>query len=135
VKCKICNSDKLVKNGKRQNKQCYICKDCGHQFTSEFGRHDEWEEKMALSLYVSGLSFRTVADLFFVNCSTIMRWIRKFSESHYSKPMPIGKIEVELDEMRCFINSKKQNCKFGRHTTEQIEMLTQVFLERSSYHN
>lgn len=123
MKCKICVSEKIKKNGVQHGKQAYLCKNCNHQFISEFGRHTEWEEKMVVSLYSVGLSFRTIADLFMVNCSTIMRWVRRFSLANYSKPMPTGKIEVELDEMCCFIHEKKEKHGYGKHTTEQINNL------------
>jgi transposase len=62
---------------------------------------------MAVSLYSLGLSFRTIAALFYLNASTILRWIRAYAEEHYEKPLPQGDIVVELDEMHHFIKSKK----------------------------
>ena len=123
MKCKQCGSESIVKNGKREGAQCYRCKDCSHQFTSEFGRHTEWEEKMAVSLYAAGLSFRTIAVLFCVHNTTIYRWIRDYAQEHYQKPVPKGEIVVELDEMFHFIKSKKTNVGFGKHIAEQLDNL------------
>ena len=33
MKCRYCRSANLSKNGYRRGKQCYLCKDCGKQFT------------------------------------------------------------------------------------------------------
>jgi len=78
---------------------------------------------MAVSLYSLGLSFRTIAALFYLNASTILRWIRFYAERHYEKPLPQGDIVVELDEMHHFIKSKKTGCGFGKHIVEQLDNL------------
>jgi transposase-like protein len=121
--CKICGSDKLINNGKRKGVQCYLCKNCKHQFTSEFGRHTDKDVNMAVSLYSLGLSFRTIAALFYLSPPTILRWIRSYAEEHYEKPLPQGDIVVELDEMHHFIKSKKTNCGFGKHIVAQLDSL------------
>ena len=36
MKCKRCGTEKIVKNGKKDKKQNYLCKGCGHQFISEY---------------------------------------------------------------------------------------------------
>ena len=123
MKCKRCKSTQMKKNGKREGKQCYLCKSCKHQFTSELGRHTEWEEKMAVSLYAVGLSFRTIASLFCVHNTTIYRWIRDYAKAHYQKPVPKGEIVVELDEMWHFIKLKKTNAGYGKRTAEQLDSL------------
>ena len=124
MKCKRCGSEALQKNGKRKGKQCYRCKNCLHQFTSETGRHSEKEVEMAVSLYCLGLSFRTIARLFYVHNTTIMRWIRQYAKEHYDKPLVKGEIVVELDEMWHFIQSKKDNAGFGRHIAERLDSLS-----------
>jgi len=123
MKCKICESENIVKNGKRKGAQCYLCRNCKHQFISEFGRHTDKDVNMAVSLYSLGLPFRTIAALFYLNASTILRWIRSYAEEHYEKPLPKGDIVVELDEMHHFIKSKKTNCGFGKHIVEQLDNL------------
>jgi len=70
-----------------------------------------------------GLSFRTIAALFYLNASTILRWVRAYAESHYDKPLPKGEIIVELDEMCHFIKLKKTSCGFGKPIVEQLDSL------------
>ena len=79
MKCKRCNSARILKNGKREGQQCYICKNCKHQFISEFGRHTPQEEQAAVLLHCLGLSFASIAQVLFVHPSTILRWVRKYS--------------------------------------------------------
>ena len=76
---------------------------------------------MAIALYAHGFSYRTIAKLFAVSPNTIMLWVRNFSELHPSKPKASGEIEVEIDEMWHFIQSKKTKCGFGKHFAEQLE--------------
>ena len=114
MKCKRCGGTEIVKRGKREGKQCYFCKDCRHQFVSEFGRHTKEEEQLAVLLYCLGLSFTAIGCVLHVHASTIMRWIRRYAETNCPKPEPKGEIVVELDEMWHFIQSKKLNVGFGK---------------------
>ena len=107
MKCKRCGSKEILKNGKRKGKQCYLCKCCRHQFTSETERKRLRDVEIAVSLYCLGLSFRTIAKLLYVHNTTVMRWIRQYAKEHYEKPLVKGEIVVELDEMWHFIQSKK----------------------------
>ena len=103
MKCKRCGSERVVKNGLRHHKQCYLCRYCRHQFTSETGRHTPQEEKVAVLLYCLGLSFTAIAQVLFVHPSTILRWVRKYAQENCRKPIPQGEIVVELDEMWHFV--------------------------------
>ena len=114
MKCKRCGSNRIVKNGKRENQQCYICKECKHQFISEHGRHTQQEEHLAVLLYCLGLSFTSIGAVLRVHTSTVMRWVRRYAETNCRKPEPKGEIVVELDEMWHFIRSKKINVGFGK---------------------
>jgi transposase-like protein len=118
--CPICDSEKFVKNGIQYGRQKYKCKSCGYQSTREESRHSHKDIAMAVSLYSVGLSFRTIAQMFEVSPNTIYLWVKNFAEVHYQKPSPKGVIEVELDEMWHFVESKKTNCGYGKHTIEQI---------------
>jgi len=130
MKCKCCGCEKIYKNGKRNGTQCYLCKDCGHQFTSEFGRHNVYDEHMAVALYSIGLSFRIIGKLLGYHNTTILIWIRNYCKRNYKKPKPQGEILIELDEMWHFIQSKKNNCGFGKPTVALLDNLLIGKLDR-----
>ena len=119
--CKRCSSERIKKNGFRDGKQCYLCRDCKHQFISEFGRHTPQEEKMAVLLYCLGLSFTAIAQVLFVHPSTVLRWVRKYAHKNCKKPIPQGEIVIKLDEMWHFVHSKKTKYGFGKLTIVQAE--------------
>jgi len=116
MKCRKCNSTKSVKNGQHLGKQRYKCSQCGYQFTRETPKGiDPSKKANAILLYILGLSMNAIAQMYEVNTSTVMRWIRNFALKVYEKPTPAGDVVIELDEMWHFIHSKKQNAGFGRH--------------------
>ena len=123
MKCKRCKSEKISKNGRRKGKQCYLCCECRHQFTSESGRHTPQEENIAVLLYCLGLSFTAIAQVLFVHPSTILRWVRKYAQENCEKSIPQGEIIVELDEMWHFVHAKKTKYGFGRLTVAPQENL------------
>ena len=115
MKCRKCGSSESVKNGKRGDAQCYKCKGCGFQYTRENSKgRSEAERNKAIALYLLGLSMRAIAQLFHVNVTTILYWVRKFAITHYTKPTPQGPIVIELDEMWHFIKSKKTSVGYGK---------------------
>jgi transposase-like protein len=109
MKCKKCGSEHIVKNWKRNGKQCYLCKECSHQFISETGRHSLQEEQTAVLLYCLGLSFTAISRVLFVHPSTILRWVRRYAKENCKKNIPTGEIIVELDEMWHFVHSKNKS--------------------------
>jgi len=115
MKCRKCGNDKNVKNGKRNGNQCYKCKGCGFQYTSENAPGTSPDIKArAILLYTIGLSMRSIARMHGVNVTTVLYWIRNFAIKVYEKPVPEGDVVIELDEMWHFIGSKKNNAGFGR---------------------
>ena len=133
--CKRCQSKRIVKNGFRKGKQCYICRSCQHQFVSEEGRHTPQEEKTAVLLYCLGLSFTAIAQVLFFHPSTILRWVRKYSQENCKKPIPQGEIVIELNEMWHFMHSKKTKYGFGKLTVEQPKSLLTGNLETEECRN
>jgi putative transposase len=99
MKCKFCNGEKVVKNGKVKEKQLYRCKECKHQFldNGSFTRMRTKSEIItcALNLYFDGLSTwkiqRQIAKIFQVDVSvtTVWKWIMKYSEmvSEYTQTL------------------------------------------------
>ena len=115
-KCKKCNASEYVKAGFVKGEQRYKCKKCGCQFVPTRHKGKSKEEKLkAVWLYSHGLSFRTIAKFLKVSANAVIKWIKKFAEDNYSKPVPSSdSVIIELDEMWHFVDSKKDQFGFGK---------------------
>ena len=116
IQCKKCGSENNVKAGNIKGNQRYKCKDCGCQFqpNREKGKPEE-VKRLAVLLYMLGLSQRTIAKISRCDVHAVHRWIRKFAEANVVKPAPqSSEVVVELDEMWHYLNSKKTNSGYGR---------------------
>lgn len=90
MNCKNCGSSKTVKNGKRNDKQLYKCKECGKQFINNDNFDRMRTQKhiiaFAMDLYYEGMSVRKIQRqivyLFKVKVSqvSIHNWITKYSK-------------------------------------------------------
>ena len=88
-KCKYCESESVIKYGKSQGKQAYLCKECNHKFVDNGTfvkmRKDAQIIVTALDLYFEGLSVRKVQRQIRklyripVNQMNIWLWIQKYS--------------------------------------------------------
>jgi transposase-like protein len=114
--CKKCNSIVVVKAGKVDGNQRYKCKDCGCQFqpNKHKGKPDH-VKKLAVLLYLCGLSMRTIAKIVNTDVHAVFRWIKAFAIENYEKPKPQSNaVVVELDEMWHYLTSKKTNFGYGK---------------------
>lgn len=120
IKCPRCNNKKYVKNGKVNNKQRYLCKECKYNFSSFIKRGKPIEVKnKAIEMYLEGLGFRSIGRILKVSNVTILRWIRKATERLRSilkskKEIKYFKIEkMELDEMWHYVLKKSKKLGYG----------------------
>ena len=112
VSCKHCGSESYSKNGYRNGRQFYKCKDCGRCFLPEqCSKRSEAQKTLAVILYGSGKSsYRYLAKLFNVCPATIMNWIKAYADKIDITAVPNTIKEIEIDEMWHFIDLKKTNC-------------------------
>jgi len=114
--CKKCGSEHIIKAGKIDDNQRYRCKECGCQFQPN--RHKgkpEQTKRLAILLYLLGLSMRTIAKITKTDVHAVYRWIKAFAEENYVKPEPASsEVVVELDEMWHYLHSKKTNFGYGK---------------------
>jgi len=114
--CKYCQSEDVVKHGKSNNKQRYLCKDCGHKFIegSDFPRmrNESRIISSSIDLYFEGLSVRKIQTqiekLYGVHVSqvTVMNWTMKYSSlvSRYVEtlnPQLLGVYHVDETAIKC----------------------------------
>jgi len=111
VACKYCNSTQVIKNGFVRKKQRYLCKNCSRTFVMGDARKKESlkvKKALAVILYSLGKpSFSFLAKLFGVSRSLTYRWIKEAELLPESVDTSNGIKEIEFDELKYFIQSKK----------------------------
>ena len=112
MECPRCKSERIVKNGRRKDKQNYLCRNCGRQFLNEYepkGYPLEVKQH-CLTLYCNGLGFRAIERVTGVSHNTVINWVRQavsqIPDENYSIPET-----AQIDELQTFVGSKK--IKFG----------------------
>lgn len=116
MSCPKCNHDHIIKSGRIKGTQRWKCKGCGFQFTRTTPRGKPiWQKSLVVFLYCHGVSMNSLAKMFQVQTSSILKWIKKFAKEHYEKPDPKGKaIVMELDEMWHYIKKNGRNSGYGK---------------------
>ena len=116
IECKKCGNARVVKAGFINGNQRYQCKGCGCRFQPNRRKgRPESVKRLAVLLYLCGLSMRTISKIVKTDVHAVYRWIRKFAEENYEKPAPkSSKVVVELDEMWHYIKAKKTSAGYGR---------------------
>jgi transposase len=115
MNCRKCGGERIVKNGHHLGRQRFKCKECGFQFTRPDAKGKPPQTKcLAILLYMTGLSLRSIASIVKVSPKAVLDWVRAFGAATYEKPTPPGEVVVELDEMRHFLASRKTNSGSGK---------------------
>ena len=115
MNCRKCQSTHFVKNGHVNEKQRYKCKKCDYQWTENHKHRGRplAERALAVFLYCHGLSMNAISKMLDTAPSTILKWIRNFSDQHAQPPEPeTDAVVLELDEMWHYL--KKTNSGSGR---------------------
>ena len=112
--CPKCNSKNLVKNGFVREKQRHKCRGCSYEFTrlTPRGKAPELKQQ-AITLYLHGLSMRTIAKLLGVVVRTISVWVKKSAQSLPEPKKPDSIDIVELDELCHFVGQKNASSGYG----------------------
>jgi AcrR family transcriptional regulator len=79
--CPDCQSDRVAKNGRQQDKQRYICRGCGRQFVDRYierGYPLEIRQK-CLDLHAQGISFREIERSTGVSHNTVINWVKNLN--------------------------------------------------------
>lgn len=115
MECPRCQSISKVKNGVLNNIQCYKCKDCGCNYTRSYKYYQEKDKKrrFALSMYLEGLGFHSIARLLGVSHVSILNWIRKYGKELESIRNIRPCKTMELDEIHSYVGNKKATDGFG----------------------
>jgi transposase len=117
MECKRCQHGHCIKNGVVRQKQRWLCKKCGCNFTQGDRRKERarpQQKALAVLLVCMGLSFRAAGRMAGVATNTAMVWFRTFAQS-LELPDITGTVEVvEMDEMWHFVQKKRTSCGSGK---------------------
>ena len=108
LSCPRCSSVDRVKTGTVNDRQRYKCKACRYLYTvghkSDTSTADQ--RRMALTLYLEGLGFRSIGRILGFSHVAIYQWIQALGEEVALIKRPSAQI-VEMDEMHSYIWHKK----------------------------
>lgn len=79
MKCPQCNSTQISKNGRRNGKQNYLCKQCKRQFLESYeskGYSDD-VKMICLRMHENGMGFREIERVTGINHNTIIQWAKQ----------------------------------------------------------
>jgi IS1 family transposase len=145
MKCNYCNSEKIVKKGKRGVKTRYLCNSCNKSFQDKYtytlyNSKDDWWIK---SLNANSVGIRSIARILRYSTGTILRRILYLS-SKVTKPIYYERNQVyEVDELWTFVGTNKPSnyawvsYAINRYTGNVIDIVvgprTKVNLEKVIY--
>lgn len=121
--CPRCEGLEVIKSGFACNKQRYKCKKCNCQFTRETPKGFSIKEKrLAITLYLSGLSMNAIAQIIGATAQSVMRWIKdKAHELPKEQPQITGPLNVEIDEMHHYIAKKNKSSGSGKFSIIRLD--------------
>jgi hypothetical protein len=108
---------------------------CGN----EISIHDNsYQLRMVVSLYVIGLSYRTIGRMVGVDSSTAFRWLKSYLDNNDVTDVPSIGLLVPAAELFDFIIEKRKIVDFGKNVSKWLDQLIQIHkstIEVSSFNN
>lgn len=107
-KCPRCKSETFIKSGIIKERQRYKCKGCAYHYTvyQKSDTSTPSQRRLALSLYLEGLGFRSIGRILGFSHVAVYHWIKSFGEQIENIRQQKATI-VEVDEMHTYIGRKK----------------------------
>ena len=120
MSCPHCTSDKIVKNGHRNGKQSYLCRDCRRQFRDNPQQGYTREVKaFCVTLSLNGMGFRAIERVTGVNHNSVLNWVRQAAAAIPDENYEIPET-AQLDELETFVSQKKTKSGCGQSSTPNI---------------
>jgi len=117
VVCGKCKCECSIKNGTRQGKQCFLCKQCGFQFTGDY-EFIQNERRAAITLCAYGFSMRKVGELMGYSHVTIINWVRDFERNRENMQQTHNWMDdyfMAHDELYSFLETRNNHVKLRKH--------------------
>ena len=109
MNCPYCASDKIVKNGHRNGKQNYLCRECCRQFRDN--PHQSYTQQvkaLCVTMSLNGMGFRAIERVTGINHNSVINWVRQAAAAIPDENYEIPET-AQLDELETFVGQKKQD--------------------------
>ena len=108
LNCPRCSSAVRVKSGAINDRQCYKCQVCRYLYTvvHKSDISTAAQRRMAVTLYVEGLGFRSIGRILGLSHAAIYQWIKALGEEVAQLKRSAAQI-VEMDELHSYVGQKK----------------------------
>lgn len=109
MECKFCKG-KCQKAGRQKNGvQKLYCKACGkyQQSNYKYLAYKTSTTDMIPILVCESVSIRGIGRILRIGLATVIKRIKAFADSIQKPPVPVGKKEFEMDEVRTYIRNKE----------------------------
>ena len=108
LNCPRCSSADRVKSGAINGRQRYKCKACQYLYTGSHKSDTSTaaQRRMAVTLYLEGLGFRSIGRILGFSHVAIYQWIKALGEEVAQIKRCAAQI-VEMDELQSYVGHKK----------------------------
>jgi len=108
LNCPRCSSADRVKSGAINNRQRYTCKACQYLYTvgHKSDTSTAAQRRMAVTLYLEGLGFRSIGRILGFSHVAIYQWIKALGEEVTQIKRSAAHI-VDMDELHSYVGHKK----------------------------
>lgn len=115
MNCPQCQSSTFVKNGRRQGKQSYLCRDCNRQFRENpYPRAYSSDVKdLCVKMSLNGMGFRGIERVTGISHNSVINWVRQAEVAIPDENYEIPEI-TQIDELQTFVGSKKTSSGCGQ---------------------
>ena len=116
MQCPKCGKEDVKKNGIVAGKQRFKCRECGYSFTvDQRGKPNELK-RLAVHMYLEGLSLRSIAKALKVSNVAVLKWFKEAGINRQVLSEPQDSVEtttIKLHEMWHFISKNDTRSKSG----------------------
>ena len=128
IKCKYCNTKRINKCGKQNNKQRYLCRDCKRTFIIEpdtrykYDKYNLELRKLAITMYMNNVGIRSIERILKVSNVLILNWIKNIGKNieriinnnDIEKKKNKKNINIlEMDEFYSYVKKNEIKLKYG----------------------
>lgn len=110
--CRRCLGERIVKAGFVGVNQRYLCRDCGYHFTQNRKGVAVDIKRLAMHLFIEGLSYRAISRITGVSDVAVARWINPVKDGLL--PLRRSRIKMaEIHKLEHFFYTKELFDKYG----------------------